>query len=58
MRTTSIINLISLPSLLLGVAYILANRRKNALVENEYIEPSQNKQYYNSGLVISRRREE
>ena len=33
----------SLPSLLLGVAYILANRKKNALAENKYIEPSQNK---------------
>ena len=40
MRITSIINLMSLPSLLLGVAYILANRRKNVLVENKYIEPS------------------
>ena len=40
MRITSIINLISLPSLPLGVAHILANRRKNALAENKYIEPS------------------
>ena len=58
MRITSIINLMSLPSLLLGVTYILANRRKNVLAENEYMEPSQNKQYYNSSLVISRRGEE
>jgi len=40
MRTTSIINLMSLLSLLLGVTYVLANGRKNALIENEYIEPS------------------
>jgi len=30
----------SLPSLLLGVAYVLANRRKNILIENKYIKPS------------------
>jgi len=40
MRITGIINLISLPSLLLGVAYILANGRKNALIENKYVKPS------------------
>ena len=40
MRITGIINLISLPSLLLGVTHILANRRKNTLVESERIEPS------------------
>jgi len=40
MRITSIINLTSLPSLLLGVAYVLANGRKNALMENEHVEPS------------------
>jgi len=65
-RTTSIINLTSLPSLLLGVTHVLANRRKNTLTENKYmepsqnehIEPSQNEQYYNSGLVISGRKEE
>jgi len=40
MRITSIINLISLPSLLLGVAHVLANKRKNALMENKHIKPS------------------
>ena len=47
------INFTSLPSLLLGVIYILANKRKNALIKNDYIEPSQNKQYHDFSLVIS-----
>jgi hypothetical protein len=58
MRITSIINLISLYSLPLGVTQVLANRRKDILVKNKYIKPSQNKQYYNSNLVISGHREE
>jgi len=30
----------SLFSLLLGVAHVLANGRKNALIENKHVEPS------------------
>jgi len=40
MRITGIINLMSLPSLSLRVTYILINRKKNTLAENDYIELS------------------
>jgi hypothetical protein len=56
-RITSIVSLISLRSLPLGVAQVLANRRKDILIKNKHIKPSQNKQYYNSNLVIFRRGE-
>ncbi len=52
------ISFTSLYSLMLGVAQVLANRRKNTLPETKHIEPSQNEQYCNFSLVISRHREE
>jgi hypothetical protein len=40
MRITNIINLISLYSLLLRVAQVLTNKRKDILVKNKHIKPS------------------
>ena len=58
MRTTSIISFISLHSLLLGVARVLTNRKKDALAENKQVKLSQNEQYRDSSLVMSRYGEE